>query len=90
MWSILGAREGCYMTNCTNWDYANVRDFDYLTDLWKENHEGQELSLAKAQSQFYGSEIRNRLGLEIADLNEDGSKFFKSVYLNSKRGLRKY
>jgi len=27
MWSILGARQGCYMTNCTDWDYANVRDF---------------------------------------------------------------
>jgi hypothetical protein len=90
MWSMLGAREGCYMTNCTDWDYANVRDFDYLTNLWEENHKGQELSLATAQCQFYGSEIRNRLGLEIADLDAAGSKFFKSVYLNSKRGLRKY
>jgi hypothetical protein len=90
MWSMLGAREGCYMTNCTNWDYANVRDFDYLTNLWEENHKGQELSLAKSQCQFYGSEIRNQLGLEIADLDAAGSKFFKSVYLNSKRGLRKY
>jgi hypothetical protein len=90
MWSMLGAREGCYMTNCTDWDYANVRDFDYLTNLWEENHKGQELSLATAQCQFYGSEIRNQLGLEIADLDAAGSKFFKSVYLNSKRGLRKY
>ena len=90
MWSMLGAREGCYMTNCTDWDYANVRDFDYLTNLWEENHKGQELSLAISQCQFYGSEIRNQLGLEIADLDAAGSKFFKSVYLNSKRGLRKY
>ena len=89
-WSLLGAREGCYMTNLTDWDYTNVRDFEYLTTLWDENHKGQDIALAKAQSQFYGSEIKSRLGLPIADLDADGSKFFKSVYLNSNRGLRKY
>ena len=31
LWSIYGARQGAYLTNCTDWDYANVRSFEYLT-----------------------------------------------------------
>ena len=34
MWAMYGARLGCYMTNLTNWDYINVRDFEYLNDMW--------------------------------------------------------
>ena len=29
----LGAREGLYMTMCTDWDYIQVRDFEYLNDF---------------------------------------------------------
>lgn len=36
LWAILGARMGCYMTNLTSWDYINVRDFEYLNDMWNE------------------------------------------------------
>ena len=35
IWSILGARQGCYLTNCTPWDYANVRDFEWLNNFWE-------------------------------------------------------
>jgi len=35
LWCIYGARMGCYMTNLTNWDYVNVRDFEYLNDMWE-------------------------------------------------------
>ncbi len=33
-WAMYGARLGCQMTNLTDWDYVNVRDFEYLNDLW--------------------------------------------------------
>jgi len=36
LWSIYGARLGCYKTNLTDWDYVNVRDFEYLNNLWEE------------------------------------------------------
>ena len=36
LWAILGARHGCYKTNCTNWDYTDVRDFDKLEQIWAE------------------------------------------------------
>jgi hypothetical protein len=34
LWCMYGARLGCYMTNLTDWDYINVRDFEYLNTLW--------------------------------------------------------
>jgi len=36
MWAMYGARLGCQMTNLTDWDYINVRDFDYLNNLWTD------------------------------------------------------
>lgn len=35
LWAIYGARLGCYMTNLTDWDYINVRDFEYLNNLFE-------------------------------------------------------
>lgn len=34
LWAMYGARLGCYMTNLTDWDYVNVRDFEYINELW--------------------------------------------------------
>jgi len=34
LWSIYGARMGCHMTNLTEWDYVQVRDFEYLNTMW--------------------------------------------------------
>lgn len=36
LWCIYGARMGCHMTNLTEWDYINVRDFEYLNDIWND------------------------------------------------------
>jgi hypothetical protein len=84
IWSIIGAREGCYMTNCTDWDYANVRDFDYLTRYWEEQGYGPATDI-DYRYKWLGSELKKQLGLEIGDLNEDASKFFKEVYRNNPR-----
>ena len=88
-WSILGAREGAYMTNCTDWDYANVRDFEWLTSFWKEHHEGQDDDAAIDQCKFYGNELKTKCNLEISDLDPDASLFFKTVYNNSPRIIRR-
>ena len=46
LWAMMGAREGCYMTNLTDWDYRNVRDFDYLTEYWNTQGYGLATDLA--------------------------------------------
>jgi len=86
VYSMLGAREGCYLTNCTDWDYAQVRDFDYLTQYWKEQHVDSYMLDEKLNE--YGSKLK-RLGLEISTLDDDGSKFFKKLYQNSDRIVRR-
>jgi hypothetical protein len=89
IWSILGSREGAYMTNCTDWDYANVRDFEWLTTHWLKQHEGTEQDVTTAYINFLGKELKEKLNLEIANLDPAGSKFFKTVYRNTPRVIRK-
>lgn len=89
MYSILGAREGAALTNCTDWDYANVRDFEYLTTYWKDHYENATNDVFVEQINFYGKELRDKCGLEIANLDSAGSKFFKTIYNNNPRITRR-
>jgi hypothetical protein len=89
IWSILGAREGCYKTMCTDWDYSNVRDFEYLTEHWQNQHAIAEHDVTTAYINFLGRELREKLNMEIANLDRAGSHFFKTVYVNVPRSLRK-
>lgn len=84
IWSMIGAREGCYKTNCTDWDYANVRDFDWLTNYWNEQGYGPATDVDDYY-QWLGNELKNKCAMEIADLDSNGSKFFKEVYQNTPR-----
>jgi hypothetical protein len=68
MYSILGAREGAALTNCTDWDYTNVRDFEYLTNYWSEHYETATPETYTEQINFYGRELREKCGIEIANL----------------------
>jgi hypothetical protein len=87
IWSMLGAREGCYLTNCTAWDYANVRDFEYLTDLFNKNYKHNEVDLDVVK--WYGDTLRTKLNIPIAEMDANASTFFKSVYVNTPRRLRR-
>jgi hypothetical protein len=87
-WSMLGAREGAYLTNCTEWDYANVRDFEWLTKYWNDTYVNQPDDIAIDKCHFYGSELATKCKLEIANLEPDGSQFFKTVYRPTQRIIR--
>ena len=88
MWSMLGAREGCFKTMLTDWDYSQVRDFEWLTTYWKE-HTESTVEDAEGYSAFIGKELHEQLGLPICDINNIGSEFFKTVYNNAPRRIRK-
>jgi hypothetical protein len=88
IWSMIGAREGCYLTNCTDWDYANVRDFEYLTRFWEEQGYGSATD-TEYRYKWLGTEIQHKCGLEIADIGNSGSKFFKAVYQNTPRIIKR-
>lgn len=80
-WAILGARQGAYKTNCTDWDYTLVRDFEYLNNLFDEWKDCDPSYTAIR----FGDELRHKLNLPVADLNADQSKFFKEVWTNPPR-----
>jgi len=89
IWSIMGAREGCYKTMCTDWDYANVRDFDWLSEYWETTHALAEPADMTKYINFLAQELREKCKLEIANLDPAGSRFFKTVYNNVPRSVRK-
>jgi len=89
MWSILGAREGCYKTMCTDWDYSQVRDFEWLTDHWNKQHAKSDSKDTTAHLNFLCTELRAKCKLEISNLDPAGSKFFKTVYTNTPRIIRR-
>lgn len=89
IWAMLGAREGCYLTNCDpTWDYANVRDFEYLTNYWAEHGYGSATDI-DYRMKWLGEELRTKCGLEISDIDAHGSKFFKLAFTNSPRIIRR-
>jgi hypothetical protein len=87
LWSILGAREGLYKTMCRDWDYAEVRDFEWLNNYWKEVE--ARTSDVQKHIKKIGEKIKRDLDIEIADLDAEGSKFFKAVYNNTPRIIRR-
>jgi hypothetical protein len=105
VWAMYGARLGCYMTNLTDWDYINVRDFDWLNTFFAEKimpkfaiSDKSERTQKCYKSGYIwdtdcldneikslGDKLRKGLGIEIAELNEDQSKFYKAAYYNVPR-----
>jgi len=88
LWSVYGAREGCFLTNCTDWDYTQVRDFEYLTEQWDNHYSKIQNNDLISHIQEAGNILATDLGLEIALLDEDSSRFFKKVYHNTPRIIK--
>lgn len=86
-WSILGAREGAFLTNCTDWDYINVRDFDYLKSYWDKHY--FNIQDIKDKIDYYGDELIRKFNINITHLDSQASTFFKSLYVNTPRIIRK-
>jgi hypothetical protein len=89
LWSIYGAREGAYLTNCTDWDYTNVRNFEYLTQQWEEKYSKITEKMLPYEIMGLGETLKHECCLELCDPDSDSSKFFKRVYNNSPRIVRK-
>ena len=87
LWAIYGAREGLYKTMVTDWDYVNVRDFEYLNDLWNNEYSKITEEMLPYEIMGLGETLKHELRVPIATdpLDEDQSKFFKLVYQNPSR-----
>jgi hypothetical protein len=76
-YAILGARMGTYMTNCTDWNYVDVRDFEKLREIYKSkvDHNSVERDV-----QDYGTKIKHQLGLDWPWLDATQSKYTLALY----------
>lgn len=86
IYAILGARQGCYMTNCTDWDFTNVRDFQYLNNLWKETVLEKTEDEILEEISMYGLKIEKNLSVPCPKiLGDTQNQFFRTVYQNPPR-----
>jgi hypothetical protein len=85
-WAIYGARQGCYMTNCTDWDYLNVRDFKWLNNFWKDHESKISVDMLQYEIMGIGETLKHELQITVADpFTPEQSKLFKTVYTNPPR-----
>lgn len=76
-WAILGARQGCYITNFTDWDHTKVRDFEYLNNYWKTSVQHLNKEELKEMTDAYGHILElNQLELG-APFDAKQSRFIK-------------
>jgi hypothetical protein len=72
------------MTQFTDWDHVNVRDFDYLDDLWNVSVKNLSSVSLKEKSIELGNIINSQLDIgEPFSLEQ--SKFFKRFDFNTNR-----
>jgi hypothetical protein len=77
VYAILGARMGTWMTNCTDWNYIDVRDFEILRDMYDQNidHNNVEHDIIEL-----GEKIKINLGLDWPNFNSQQSKYTLDLY----------
>jgi hypothetical protein len=77
VYAILGARMGTWMTNCTDWNYVDVRDFEILKSIYEQkvNH-----TFVKEDVQDLGVKIKHQLGLDWPWLDVQQSKYTLDLY----------
>jgi hypothetical protein len=86
LWAIYGARQGCYMTNIAEWDYLNVRDFDWLNNYWADHESKITAKMLPHEISGLGATLEHELNLAMADpYTASQSRLFKTLYTNPPR-----
>lgn len=81
--AIYGARLGCAMTLCSDWDFRQVRDFEYLNSLYKST--GCNATNIENLSKMQKDLIRSTTALNVVDLDPFASRWAKQIYNNPSR-----
>lgn len=85
LFAIYGARLGTYMTNCTDWDYIQVRDFEHLGEIYEnqvKKYEDDEEGLIEEIKRL-GKVIRQELGFNWVYLDPEQSKYTRDLYIET-------
>ena len=80
--AIHGARYGAYqMLSVPDWDYRIINDYDRMRTMW------HTLGNPEDHSRSLGLGLKTRYNMVIADLDSDGSKFYKTVRVPKRDNL---
>ena len=92
LWAIYGARQGTYMTMCTDWDIVHTRDFEYLNNMWYDIESQISLNSIEDEIIKLGNDLIGELDIPISPkpLDPKQSGFFKTVYTNPTRGVENF
>ena len=77
VYAILGARMGTWMTNCTDWNYVDVRDFEILKNIYEQN---VNHTCVEQDAQDLGTKINQQLGLYWPWLDPKQSRYTLDLY----------
>jgi hypothetical protein len=77
VYAVLGARMGTWMTNCTDWNYVDVRDFEILRNIYERNINH---TFVEEDAKDLGFKIKHQLGLEWPWLDAQRSKYTLDLY----------
>ena len=77
IYAILGSRMGTWMTNCTDWDYIQVRDFEILRNIYEQNVNHASV---EEDAKDLGFKIKHRLGLDWPWLDAQQSRYTLDLY----------
>lgn len=80
-WGILGARLGCHMA-ADGFEVGHIADFDWIAEFWrtKVHPVAADPRHRSEWMRQLGADLRSRIGLLIADLDSDASRFVRSIY----------
>ena len=77
LYAVHGARLGQWMTNCTEWNYVDVRDFEILKNIYNENVNHSNL---EHDIQDLGYHIKQGIGFDYPYLDPKQSKYTLDLY----------
>jgi len=79
IYAVLGARQGVYYTNCTDWNYVDVRDFEYLKQFYDSNVPDNKHDAIKLAKEL-ANPIQLNTGINLPWLDESQSKYTLDLY----------
>lgn len=89
LYAIHGARLGCYLTSCTDWDFTKANNYSFFKHYWQYDiHDGGNI-----KPDYYkdiidmGQKIidQHDIPLSAEPFSVEQSRTFKEVYLNTPR-----
>ena len=79
LWAIYGACQGCLWTTLNqDWDHSITRDFTELDNIWDQTIDQGDESRKRAIKEMH-NDLNYHLGLNVALLDEEQSKFVKFI-----------